>query len=156
MICTKCGQSKNETEFYWIKQRQKRDTQCKTCKRVAKREYYHKNKEEYKRRNREWRRKNPDAASRNQKRTAERNRTLFFKWLADKSCIVCGESDPVVLDLHHRNPTNKLGSIGSLIGGSSANKLFAEIAKCDVLCANCHRRVHFEIDGDGIRRMNMK
>lgn len=54
-------------------------------------------------------------------------------------CADCGESDPVVLDFHHRDPSQKLFNIGTA-RGKSVPKVVAEIAKCDVVCANCHRR----------------
>ena len=64
---------------------------------------------------------------------------------AAEGCRDCGEDDPVVLDLHHRDPTTKSQILkrrsGSLLILSWPN-LRAELALCDVLCANCHRRLH--------------
>ena len=34
--------------------------------------------------------------------------------------------------------------------GYSTEKLRAEMAKCDLLCANCHRKEHYEVPG-GVR-----
>lgn len=59
-----------------------------------------------------------------------------------RGCDVCGESDPDVLDFHHRNPAEKLFNLSGANLGKSKEKLDAEFAKCVVLCANCHRRVH--------------
>jgi hypothetical protein len=58
-------------------------------------------------------------------------------------CIRCGESDPVVLQFHHRDPKEKLANISQL-KKYSFSLLSKEIAKCDVLCANCHLRLHEE------------
>ena len=59
-------------------------------------------------------------------------------------CIVCGETHSACLDFHHRNgKTDKLGDIGR-IRRFSTERLLAEIAKCDVLCANCHRKHHWD------------
>jgi hypothetical protein len=59
------------------------------------------------------------------------------------TCIRCGESNPVCLDFHHRDPQQKLFSIASSVEGHRSKQLIlAEIAKCDVLCANCHRKEH--------------
>ena len=55
-------------------------------------------------------------------------------------CMDCPETDPIVLEFHHRNPDEKLFTIGRATGTESVPKLLAEIEKCDVVCANCHRR----------------
>ena len=56
-------------------------------------------------------------------------------------CRDCGGSfPPWVMDLHHRDPGDKKFRFG---GGYTHTEeaIRAEIAKCDVLCANCHREV---------------
>lgn len=59
-------------------------------------------------------------------------------------CIKCGETHPACLDFHHRNgKSDKLGHIG-VVRRFAMEKLLAEIAKCDVLCANCHRKHHYD------------
>lgn len=56
---------------------------------------------------------------------------------------MCAEDDPAVLDFHHRDSENKRLSISSMITfGYGKKSLEAEIAKCEVLCANCHRKRH--------------
>jgi hypothetical protein len=61
--------------------------------------------------------------------------------LATHPCVDCGESDPVVLEFDHRDPAAKSFSIGDALGKTwQWEKIAAEIAKCDVRCANCHRR----------------
>ena len=56
-------------------------------------------------------------------------------------CSACGETDPVVLDLHHVDPSTKTRTISSMYG-MQWPKLEQEISKCIVLCANEHRRLH--------------
>lgn len=56
-------------------------------------------------------------------------------------CVDCHERDPVVLDFDHRPGERKLFNIGTTAMGVSQLRLLAEIAKCDVRCANCHRRI---------------
>jgi hypothetical protein len=64
---------------------------------------------------------------------------IISDYLADHPCVDCGEADPVVLEFDHRSA--KLFDIGSAIGrGYGARSIAAEVAKCDVRCANCHRR----------------
>lgn len=57
-------------------------------------------------------------------------------------CIRCGELELAALDFHHRNPSERLFTLGSNIASRTVEAIKAEIAKCDVLCANCHRKLH--------------
>ncbi len=63
-------------------------------------------------------------------------------YLSAHPCIDCGETDLVVLEFDHRDPAEKLFSIGSVMTGNrrSLKSVQSEVAKCDVRCANCHRR----------------
>ena len=59
------------------------------------------------------------------------------------SCIRCGNNDKRVLDFHHRG--GKLKGVATLrVAGYSKKMLLAEIEKCDCVCANCHRVIHWE------------
>ena len=60
-------------------------------------------------------------------------------------CSICGYNKCIdALEFHHRDPTQKDISIGS--GYTySIKKLLEEIEKCDLLCANCHREIHFKL-----------
>ena len=73
-------------------------------------------------------------------KSARRRRFLFLNGLK-KSCQICGENDLRCLDFHHRDPSTKLFAPGT--GTRSMDKLLEEVGKCDVLCANCHRKLHF-------------
>ena len=44
-----------------------------------------------------------------------------------------------VMDYDHRDPSTKKGDIGRLVASRTLSVVLAEIAKCDLLCANCHR-----------------
>lgn len=57
---------------------------------------------------------------------------------ASIGCQDCGEVDPVVLEFDHRD--DKIMDVSTMIGSRSWSVIQAEIAKCDVVCANCHRR----------------
>lgn len=57
-------------------------------------------------------------------------------------CVDCGESDPIVLQFHHRVVSEDNFRIGRATGTESLPRLLAEIDKCDVVCANCHLRRH--------------
>jgi|TARA_R100001510_G_scaffold50593_1_gene49724 hypothetical protein len=69
------------------------------------------------------------------------------KWVAFKatlSCTQCGEDHPAALDFHHvkRNKTNI--KLHRLVKDGRFKKAYEEIKKCEVLCANCHRKLHYE------------
>jgi hypothetical protein len=58
-------------------------------------------------------------------------------------CMRCGYAEHVAaLVFHHRDPRSKSFAI-SVDGVPRAwRRLVEEAAKCDLLCANCHREVH--------------
>ena len=72
-----------------------------------------------------------------------KNTDLVTAIKQNKVCVKCGESRFYVLDFHHRDRNEKINDITSLIKGGSQETLLAEIDKCDLLCANCHREFHF-------------
>jgi hypothetical protein len=56
-------------------------------------------------------------------------------------CVDCGYSTcPEALQFHHRDPSTKDFGLGHFNG--SLARLIAEAAKCDLVCANCHRVRH--------------
>jgi hypothetical protein len=56
-----------------------------------------------------------------------------------KSCVDCGESDPIVLEFDHVRG-EKRADIGRMSQVATWAKIEDEIAKCELRCANCHRR----------------
>jgi len=95
---------------------------------------------------RRWYAEHPEYRKRKLVLQSERIRRTV-KWLraekAKRGCAVCAERDPVVLDFHHRDPSTKSFSLGGAVGLHLGHtKLIREMAKCDVLCSNCHRRRH--------------
>jgi len=62
-------------------------------------------------------------------------------YLSAHPCVDCGESDIVVLEFDHRDRGTKEFCIGgAFVKKCSIKTVEAEVAKCDVRCANCHRR----------------
>jgi hypothetical protein len=59
-------------------------------------------------------------------------------------CIRCGfKGYPAALDFHHPNGDKEF-SIGKAVNECRLPALVvAEIAKCELLCANCHRIEHY-------------
>jgi hypothetical protein len=56
-------------------------------------------------------------------------------------CSRCDEDHPAALDFHHIDPATKSFNLNRA-GRHSDAKVLEEIAKCIVLCANCHRKEH--------------
>ena len=83
------------------------------------------------------RRQNKEAA---RVRKAENNRRLIV-YLEQHPCVDCGEKDVEVLDCDHVRGT-KVGNVVDLIHKRkfSWKRIEEELTKCDVRCANCHRR----------------
>ncbi len=66
----------------------------------------------------------------------------LIAYLLANPCVDCGESDVRVLELDHRDATTKKVGIAAMMTGAWGwRAVQAEIAKCDVRCANCHRRI---------------
>jgi hypothetical protein len=64
----------------------------------------------------------------------------LYNYLENHPCVDSGENDPVVLEFDHVRG-KKISDVSSL-GWKlvSWNSLMNEIAKCEIRCANCHRR----------------
>lgn len=58
------------------------------------------------------------------------------------ACIRCRESDQACLDFHHRDGTTKDFTVSEAMRRLSRVQMIVEIEKCDVMCANCHRKFH--------------
>lgn len=107
----------------------KRSTQCRACASEASRKHYEANQDKVK------------AASRlSGPRSARRNRQWLRSFLADKVCMDCAESCADIMEFDHRRSV-KRRTVSELVhSGASIKSIKAEIAKCDLLCPNCHRR----------------
>ena len=129
--CRVCFEEKPEDSFsYKNKALALRHTQCKDCNKAYCAEHYRRNAKQYKER------AVVNAASRRE----DLHRRLFA-YLAAHPCVDCGEADPLALELDHRDGAEKLHNLSRMwYNGYSWKKIEAEIAKCDVRCANCHRR----------------
>jgi hypothetical protein len=99
-------------------------------KRVRWRRWYRRNTEKY------------NAYSRIKKAKRRKEMREWIRSIKSKlQCVSCGESDPDCLDFHHVDPNEKLRAISAMIDDYSKEAIEAEMAKCIVLCSNCHRRV---------------
>jgi ferredoxin len=78
--------------------------------------------------------------TRNERLRQRRIAEFVFAYLKQHPCVDCGESDPVVLEFDHVRGKKEY-NISYMIKAVSLDKIVAEIEKCEVRCANCHRRV---------------
>ena len=71
-------------------------------------------------------------------------RAFVRDYKVTRGCVDCGERNPLVLDLDHRDPAQKVLAVSDLVNrGVGLETVAAELDKCDVRCANCHRiRTH--------------
>jgi PHP family Zn ribbon phosphoesterase len=62
-------------------------------------------------------------------------------------CSICGYNKCVAaLEFHHTDPSEKDFGISAKGLTRSWDKLKEELDKCILVCANCHREIHFELD----------
>lgn len=68
-------------------------------------------------------------------------RQWLTAYLSAHPCVDCGESDQIVLEFDHLDPTTKRYNITDMAQrGQSLSLVQIEVSKCAVRCANCHRR----------------
>lgn len=72
------------------------------------------------------------------KRQTAANQQQLLEYLRAHPCVDCGETDPVVLEFDHVR--DKAYDVSRLLLGYSWARVLREIEKCEVVCANCHRR----------------
>lgn len=65
--------------------------------------------------------------------------------LRDAPCADCDRRfQPCAMDFDHRDPGAKRYTVTRMIGRAGTERILAEVAKCDIVCANCHRLRTFE------------
>jgi hypothetical protein len=128
--CYRCGELKPAEEFAWRrKSKNQRDSFCRPCRSAYKREHYLANRQRYR-----------DQAAASKRRLRLERTEALIEYFAAHPCADCGETDPVVLEFHHLR--DKAFNIGKELVDTPWERVLAEMEKCDVVCANCHRRRH--------------
>src|SRR5258705_499129 len=129
-VCTKCGLTKGAPAF-----RQHRRT-CKIC------EYDRRDLSKEVLSTRRYRARNRCELNRKQRETAR----VHHRWcdaLKNKPCVDCGiKYPPHVMDWDHVSGVKRfnLGNARQRYGHLGIREqILVEIAKCDLVCANCHR-----------------
>jgi len=93
---------------------------------------------------RKWYAKNKKSEKAHVKRRKLEIRKWFQKYKSSLKCSKCGENHIATIDFHHRIENKEKGVSIMVADGYSIKKIKEEIEKCDVLCANCHRKIHFK------------
>jgi hypothetical protein len=128
-ICFKCKESKDVEEFVPRSDNKfKRQSYCRSCKRIYDNEYHRKRSVEAKKHK-----------NKSQKLRLQILKNWIYIYLKKRGCVDCGENDVVVLEFDHLR--DKSYNISDMLRhGYSIQNLEKEIKKCEVVCANCHRR----------------
>ena len=106
---------------------------------------------EYREQNRkyqnEWYHANKKSALATRKKRLDKLREQFKEYKSSRGCNKCGETHPYCLELHRSDPSVKdLNPSEMLVKkGWSFERLKEEFDKLEILCANCHRKVHYSI-----------
>src|SRR2546430_16907737 len=127
--CTKCGELKPRDAFPPVRRGEPElQSWCRACFAAYGREYYRKNRDAQKSR-----------LLRNVAATRAENRRRIIEYLATHPCVECGETDIIVLEFDHLG--DKVADVSTYAsGGRTWARIETEIQKCEVRCANCHRR----------------
>lgn len=110
-----------------------KDTRSKRCGKL------HRTTDDIRKVSREWAKNNPVVTKNRCLEFARKRRAWLSAYKASIGCVICGEKDPRCLDFHHRDPTTKIHNVSHLI--NSMDAMLKEMDKCDLLCANCHRKL---------------
>jgi hypothetical protein len=124
-ICGRCKQEKPLEDFAWKnKAKGTKQYQCRVCQYEYRTEHYSRNKEKIY----------------SQIKTRQQElKDKLWEYKSKHPCLDCGETDPVVLEFDHLR--DKEANVSTLVlRGAGWDTILAEIEKCEIVCANCHRR----------------
>lgn len=154
-VCKVCGEYKEESEFPVHSHGKLRST-CKVCwnqrnrtKRAENadkyrerfRLYYQANRAKVLERTSQWGKTHRAERRKVVAEFRERRYKEFMEYKKTLSCVICGENDPICIDFHHLNESEKEYQISDLV--MSREKMEEELKKCVPVCANCHRKIHY-------------
>lgn len=129
--CPKCDKNKDYSEFH-VNTRNKTtglSSYCKICSNSNSKQNYSSNREVYKEQN---------------KLFKIEKRKWFEEYKSTLKCSKCPETHFSCLDFHHVDPKQKGDLISNMVRrGMDQNRVMKEIAKCIVLCRNCHSKFHY-------------
>lgn len=123
MKCTKCKLEKPIEAFG--KKRLGFQTECRECKKIYIQAHYKNNKAYY---------------IEKARLKKEQIKAVIDEIKSSNPCMDCGKKFPAVcMDFDHRIPSLKRKAVAVLLNYGSLKNIMLEIAKCDLVCACCHR-----------------
>lgn len=136
-FCVCCGMERDaDKDFNWeYKNRGKRQARCKYCQSELSKLHYQNNKGIYNERTRT-----------RKAQVLTENMSRVSSHLSTHPCVDCGKSDIRLLEFDHTNGQKSRGIADLLSWGFNWSTIEAEMAKCEVRCANCHRIKTIEQD----------
>ena len=122
--CSRCGETKPYSEFHKFKRGDGYQPWCKSCRKTYDHQYWQQNKKRWAENKQAWNKRRMD-------------------WLREmktgKACTDCGGVfPPEAMQWDHLPGTIKLGTISKSMRGLRPKLIFEELAKCELVCANCH------------------
>jgi hypothetical protein len=127
-ICTKCGLEKQDSDFArHPKTPDNLQRSCRQCHSNYSKSHYRNNRQQYYSGN---------------KIREERSENCVIQYLRSHHCVDCSESDLRCLDFDHVRGEKRFNISEGPSMGLSWFSILREIEKCDVRCANCHRKRH--------------
>jgi hypothetical protein len=126
--CSKCGDVKLPEDFAWHRKALgQRQPYCRTCQSKYGKAHYAANRRHY-----------IEQEAKRKRARAEKRMRFLLEYFNARPCADCGEDDPLVLEFDHL--ADKRFDIGAGLPDRNWEALLEEMEKCDVVCANCHRR----------------
>jgi hypothetical protein len=126
--CGRCQAIKPVDDFMWRrKERGQRDNYCRPCRADYHHEHYVANRARY-----------IENTARRKRALAEERNAYLVEFFVTHPCTDCGETDPLVLEFDHQG--DKCFNVSAGVRDRNWQAVLDEIAKCEVVCANCHRR----------------
>lgn len=80
------------------------------------------------------------------KRHERKIELIKYKGGQCKICDIKFNNNSEIFDFHHRVSINKKFGISGNVMEMSIENLKSEVDKCDLVCSNCHRTIHFTKD----------
>jgi hypothetical protein len=93
-----------------------------------------------------WYHANKGSALATRKNRTAKQLDAVREYKANRGCERCGEKHFACLEFHHPDPSTKEVNPQDLVRakGWTLQRIFAELGTMQVLCANCHRKLHHE------------
>lgn len=130
-VCSVCKLPKNPKKDFNKNAHKKDGLQpaCKECNRELCNKYYSKNKKKHR-----------AAVAKHKRIYKEENRKFILDYFSSHPCVDCGETDARCLEFDHVRGKKTTNISFMLRNVCSIETIKKEIEKCDVRCANCHRK----------------